>query len=262
MFRRTSRNLLLAAAIAATPAAALAEGAVELAPHRALYLIELTGARDVVEAARGLAATEVRLTCDGWRYSQRYELELTPPAGAPNRTVFRMEGSESLDGRSYGFDAKTDYGDGMPLRLAGRAELDAEGAGEARYTEPGPITQPLPKGTAFPVGSLKAQLAAAVAGAERTDTFWFVGASPDEPLRILSIILPVAEASDAEGLLSGRRWRFVSGFYGDPTDPIPLYEGEETVLENGVLSEALYRYDGYSLQMTLQRLEPLPLPDC
>ena len=109
------RRRISAAALAGLAAFALAPSpaaASEIAPHRALYEISLAGASDVFDSARGLAATEIRKTCDGWRFSQRFELETTPVSGDPARTVLTLEATESFDGKSYAFLSTNDFGIG------------------------------------------------------------------------------------------------------------------------------------------------------
>lgn len=256
--------VLLAAAAALWSAAGFAadpQAAGPVQPHRALYEVSLAGSSAVVQNARGLAATEVQRTCEGWRYVQRYELEIQPVGGETGHTVFQMQGRESLDGRTYAFNSTTDYGEGDPVTLIGQAESGPDG-GEVRYTEPAAYERPLPADVAFAIGSVARQIRAAQAGETQTRQNWFVGAVPDEPLLISSVILPAKPDPAADGLLAGDRWTFVSGFYADPAEPAPLYEGEETLVETGVLAGAVYRYDGYALRLKLQRVEPLPLPDC
>ncbi len=262
--RRKIRALAFALGVLA-PAAAVAAGpggATELVPHRALFVVKLAGPSAVIESARGLAATEIRRTCDGWRYSQRYELEIVSAGGEESHTTFSLDARESLDGRVYSFHSTTDYGEGEPVTMIGRAEGGPAG-GVVRYTEPARLTRDLPPGIGFAVGSVVQMLSAAAAGEDQFRMPWFVGSGPDEPLLISSLIFPAeaAKPSDAP-LLQGRRWRFVSGFYADPKEASPLYEGEETIAETGVMVEALYRYDGYGLKLKLQRAEPVPLPHC
>jgi hypothetical protein len=70
---------------------------------------------------------------------------------------------------------------------------------------------------------------------------WFTGSTSEEPLLVSSLILPLKTKIDGQPLLLGKRWRFLSAFFTDPDQPAPIYEGEETLLANGVLAEAIYR---------------------
>lgn len=248
---------LAAAACLAGGAAAAAD----IAPHRAIYVMTLARPSAVLASASGVAALELSRTCEGWRYRQRYQLATVPVGGEPTEMNFQLEGRESLDNKTYSFQSTSDYGDGQTILMIGRAELGSDG-GVARYTEPFAAERALPPGTGFVVGSLKHALAMADAGATNLTAPWFIGASPDEPLAVSSLIVPGIAVADDNPLLSGKRWRFLSGFYTKPDEAAPTYEGAETLMANGILAEAIYSYDGYDLKMTLQRLESLPEPRC
>lgn len=268
MRQRTSRPAaagllaLLLLPLGAAPASASdPNGADVVKPHRALYEIALVGASDLFESARGLAATEIRRTCDGWRFSQRFELETTQVAGETSRAVLLIDATEAADGGRYAFHSSNDYGDGAPFVLVGQAVLDKDG-GTARYTEPAPVEMALPADTGFAISSVRQAIRAAMDGAKQHRAHWFAGSTPDEPILVNSIIAPAEAPADADGLLSGERWRFLSAFFSRTNDGAPLYEGEETLIETGVLADAVYRYDGYTLHLRLARVEPLPEPDC
>lgn len=252
---------LASLALAVSPVAAPASAA-EIAPHRALYEISLEGPSDIFSGARGLAATEIRKSCDGWRFSQRFELETTPVSGDAVRTILTLEATESFDGKTYAFHSTNDFGIGEPVRLIGQARIDDADGGSVTYTEPTHWDLSLPSDAVFAVSWIERSLEAAAAGADSVRAHWFVGASPDEPMLINSIILPTPPVQGAEGLLAGERWRFVSAFFSARSETTPEYEGEETVTATGVLTEATYRYDGYALRLELQRVEPLSEPDC
>lgn len=264
MRRRISAAALAGLAsivLAASPVAAPAFAS-EIAPHRALYEISLAGPSDVFSSARGLAATEIRKSCDGWRFSQRFELETVPVSGEPLRTVLTLEANESFDGKTYAFQSTNDFGIGEPVRLIGQARIGDAGDGSVSYTEPTRWDLSLPSDAVFAVSWIERSLEAAARGEGSVQAHWFVGASPDEPMLINSIILPTPPVEGAEGLLAGERWRFVSAFFSARSETTPEYEGEETVTTTGVLTEAIYRYEGYALRIELQRVEPLSPPDC
>lgn len=233
----------------------------EVQPHRALYEIALDGPSDLFASARGLAATEMRLTCNAWRFSQRFELETVPVSGEPSRAVLLLDATEGLDGESYAFRSSNDYGDGDPLELIGRAEMSDVG-GLVAYTEPARVEGALPADTGFAVSAVRDALKAAMAGARQHRSHWFVGSTPDEPMLVNSIVVPTPPVPDAQPLLAGKRWRFLSAFFSRSDEATPLYEGEETMVSTGVLASATYRYEGYALRLTLQRLEALPAPAC
>lgn len=258
--RRKTSALAWLCAVAGGIAASTASAA-EMAPHRALYEISLAGPSDVFAAARGLAATEVRRTCDGWRFSQRFELETVPVSGDASRTTLSLEATESFDGKDYSFHSSNDFGITEPVVLIGKAHIGGD-KGAVTYTEPARWDVSLPQDTVFAISWVERGLAAAARGDSSVRAHWFVGASPDEPMLVNSVILPAKPDAAADGLLAGKRWRFVSAFFSARSETTPEYEGTEVVTATGVLAEAAYEYDGYGLRLELQRLEPLPSPDC
>lgn len=254
--RRRISVLAIAAALFASAA-----DAQDVTPHRALYEISLAGPSDMFASARGLAATEVKRTCSGWRFSQRFELETVPVEGEPSRAVLLLDATEGAEGESYAFRSTNDYGGDGSFELVGNAKLGPDG-GMVRYTEPAPVQMPLPPGTGFAISSVRQALQAARAGAKQHRGHWFVGSTPDEPMLVNSLIAPAETPTDAVGLWAGKRWRFLAAFFSTSDETVPLYEGGETLTEQGVLIDAVYEYDGYGLKLTLVRLEPSPPPEC
>jgi hypothetical protein len=237
-------------------------GAGEIAPHRALYQVTLEGPAQNIDDAFGLLSVEITKSCEQWTYSQRFELKLIQEGADLGDFSFRLTAWESLDGARYGFRSTTAQGEGG-VKLVGRGEINESGGGLARYTEPAVFELPLPEGILFPIGWLKAGIAASESGEGRFSGHVFMGAAPDEPLRVNSIILDAKPVLDGPELLQGPRWRHISAFFNPKSAEAPEYEAEETVLASGVLADALMRYPSYSLRMKLQRIEDLPDPgDC
>lgn len=236
----------------------------EIAPHRAIYEVKLAEASSSVDDVEGLLSVEISRSCDQWAYSQRFELRMMQEGKEPSRFSFQLAAWESLDGATYGFRSSTGDGDGAGAKIVGRASAGSIGAATARYTEPAAFERPLPDGVLFPLGWLKAGLKASISGVGKFSGHVFMGAAPDEPLRVNSIILkakPVDPAEASNPLLAGQRWRHISAFYSPKSLDIPEYEAEETVLENGVLAGAVMRYPVYSLAINLKRIEALPAPE-
>lgn len=238
----------------------------EIAPHRAIYEVTLAEATASVDDVQGLLSVELSRSCDQWTYSQRFELRLMQDGEEPSGFSFQLAAWESLDGKTYGFRSTTTEGEGPGVAIVGRASVNADGKASAWYTEPAAFDRPLPNGTLFPVGWLKAGLKASAEGVGRFRGHVFMGAAPDEPLRVNSIIVaakPIDPADASSPLLMGARWRHLSAFFTPKSLEAPEYEAEETVLENGVLAGAVMRYPGYSLAIRLKRIEALPGPgDC
>jgi hypothetical protein len=254
------RFLVLVAIIVGLSAPAAAG---EIAPHRALYEVTMVGPAQNIDDAVGLLSVEISQSCEQWTYSQRFELKLIQEGADLDDFSFRLTAWESLDGNRYGFRSTTSQGEDAGVKLVGRGEINPNGAGLAKYTEPAAFERPLTAGVLFPIGWLKAGLAASEAGEKRFSGHVFMGAAPDEPLRVNSIIVTADAVSQGEVLLRGPRWRYLSAFYNQTSAEVPEYEAEETVLANGVLAGALMRHPTYALQLKLHRIEALPGPsDC
>jgi len=230
----------------------------EIAPHRALYEVTMVGPAQNIDDAVGLLSVEISRSCDQWTYSQRFELKLIQEGADLGYFSFRLSAWESLDGNRYGFRSTTSQGDEAGVKLVGGGEIAPDGVGLAKYTEPEAFERPLPAGVLFPISWLQAGLAASEDGKKRFSGHVFMGAEPDEPLRVNSIIVATDAVSQGEALLQGPRWRHLSAFYNQTSAEVPEYEAEETVLANGVLAGALMRYPTYALQVKLKRIEALP----
>lgn len=235
----------------------------EIAPHRALYEVTMVGPAQDIDDAVGLLSVEISRSCELWRYSQRFELKLIQEGLDLGDFRFRLTAWESLDGHRYGFSSMSSQGDEPAVKLVGRGVIREDGTSVARYTEPAEFERALPELVLFPIGWLKAGLAASEDGQKRFSGYLFMGADPDEPLQVNTIIVSAGTVSQAETLLKGPRWRHLSAFYNEASSEMPAYEAEETVLANGVLAGAIMRYATYDLQIKLQRIEALPDPqDC
>ncbi len=235
----------------------------EISPHRALYEVTMDGPAQNIDDAVGLLSVEISRSCEQWTYNQRFELKLIQEGSDLGDFRFRLTAWESLDGQRYGFHSTKSQGDESAFKLIGRGDIRQDGTSVVRYTEPAAFERDLPEVVLFPVGWLKAGLAASKDGQKRFSGFVFMGASLDEPLRVNSIIVSADIVKEAEPLLQGPRWRHLSAFYNQASAEVPEYEAEETVLANGVLAGALIRYPAYALQIKLQRIEALPDPqDC
>ena len=223
----------------------------------------MEGPSQNIDDALGLLLVEIPRSCEQWTYSQRFELKLIQEGADLSDFSFKLTAWESLDGRRYGFSSSTSQGGAPGVKLVGRGELLEDGAGLARYTESAVFGKPLPVGVLFPIGWLRAGLAASEFGRKRFNRSVFMGAAPDEPLRVNSIIVAADSVPEGHELLRGQRWRHLSAFYNQASAEAPEYEAEKTVLANGVLAGALMRYPTYALRLKLQRIDALRDPiDC
>jgi hypothetical protein len=166
--------LAAAPAYAETPAAAgftrVPEGqAIEarhLAAHRAAYRLSLLPGRNPgrISRADGAMAFELVDACEGWTTRQRFSLTIVDVEGTEVRTASDYSTYESKDGRQLRFTLTQMTQGNVSQRIAGEAEIGADGSGVVRYTEPEPREERLPPGTLLPNAHTILALNAARAG--------------------------------------------------------------------------------------------------
>ncbi len=123
-----------------------------LAAHRAAYRLTLAQAREPGNIARaeGAMAYELIDACDGWATRQRFSLTLTDRDGTEVETASDYSTYESKDGRRLRFTLTQMTQGAVTARIAGEAEIMADGTGVVRYTEPAAREERLPPGTMLP----------------------------------------------------------------------------------------------------------------
>ena len=267
-----ARRLFLAAA-----AAALVLGfdsaahAVEIAPHRAIYVMSLNSARSdsgVVDA-HGLMAYQWGETCDGWTIEQRYRLELrySERSDADIRSSFVTW--ESKDGLRYRFN-QIETKNGKPENeIRGAATLEGPGeGGVAVFAKPKPETLKLAPGVLFPSAHTILLIEQARQGRTFVLRRVFDGATTDNAVEVSAVIgrkLPPDPQADKlkSPLLQRPGWDVRLAFFpADTRLEQPDYELGMQLLDNGVSRNMLIDYGDYSIRTRLQAIEPLKKPRC
>jgi hypothetical protein len=145
-----------APAAPAAPAAAATPGgpitAERMAAHRAAYRLTLDRARDntQIAGATGAMLYEVVDACEGWATRQRFTLTLTDRDGQEIETTSDYSTFETKDGRRLRFSLTQTSQGAVSQRVSGDAELNADGTGRVRYTDPEAKEEVLPAGTLLP----------------------------------------------------------------------------------------------------------------
>lgn len=243
-------------------------GDFEFAPHRAAYILSL-GRSDPgsgVEGADGAMIVDWDESCEGWTVQQRIALDLALATGDNLLSETAYTSWESLDGREYRFRVNSKRDGVTTETFAGEADLDSEGAGEARYSDPEGQVMTLPAGTLFPTVHTIKLLELAKSGDPLLFAVVFDGANEDGAARVNAVIGNEVEpaAADAPELIAGvRGWRMrlaFFDFFGEK--PEPHYELGAVLLENGVARSLEMDYGDFVINATLERIEPVAKPDC
>lgn len=249
----------------------------DLSPHRAVYAMSLNSSKlgGGVTGASGAMTYKFGDSCDGWTVENKTVLTFAYSDGAPVATTWDFVTWESKDGLHYRFRVRSTRDGVVSEEIDGVANLDGHGKGGiARFTLPEPKTMRLPKGTLFPTEHTIRLLEAAEKGDHALERVLFDGTVTDDSFDVNAIIgkpLPananaspaVATTGVSAALLSAPSWHVQMAFFPrGSSDATPDYEVALRYYLNGVADEVVQSFGNFSLKGTLQKLEPLPKPDC
>lgn len=245
-------------------------GRVDIAPHRAVYTLELGRTRQGgnVSGARGALVMEWAKSCAGWTVKQRLKLEMTDNEGNAIETDSNFSSFEASDGLQYSFTSRNLRGGRVTEDIQGHARLDAKGgAGTADFTQPKGTRFDLPKGTIFPTRHMEDLISAARRGERIVFRTVFDGASLDGPLGVNAVIgqsRPRATGNWVREPLTNRpSWHMRLAFFPLKTSkPEPDYELGMRVFENAVADELELDYGSFTVKAKIERIEALERPKC
>ena len=261
-----SRISLAAFLVSATfgPAA----GAVDLAPHRAIYSMKMGKIRvgSAIVDTRGAMYLEWARSCEGWTLTQRVRLQLIDSEGDSVDTDSSFSSWESENGLSYRFTVRNLRNGKVSDDLGGKATLAGKGeAGTAVFERPKGKKFDLPKGSIFPTEHVVQLIERAQAGENRLFRVVFDGASLDGPLEVNAIIGSLIEGNkDAEEALTSRpSWNMRLAFFPvKALGSVPDYELGVRLFDNGVAEDFVLDYGDFTVLAKLEKIEALPLPSC
>src|SRR5579859_3704156 len=262
------------AVIAPSVQAASSVGAPDLASHRAIYKMALATAKSGsgVTAASGAMSYKFGDSCDGWIVENKTALTFAYSDGAPVSTTWDFVTWESKDGLHYRFRVRSTRDGVVNEEIDGTADLEGKGKGGlAKFTLPEAKTMKLPKGTLFPTEHTVRMIELAQAGEHMAERTLFDGTGTDNTFAVSALIGKAAAANknkpEAAGisraLLATPSWPMQMAFFPDGSDDAePDYEVGVRYYQNGVADDVLQSFGNFSLKGTLEKLEPLPKPDC
>jgi hypothetical protein len=275
----TALAVLLAAPLApalgqaAAPAASVPAGqpieARHLAAHRAAYRLTLAQARDpgTIVRAEGAMAYEVIDACEGWATRQRFSLTLTDRDGTEVETASDYATYESKDGRRLRFTLTQMTQGAVTARIAGEAEMQADGSGLVRYTEPAAREERLAPGTMLPNHHTLLTLNAARAGQRLVVGPLFDGTSEDGAQDTTTVMSAWDAPREVEGFptlspLGSVRMR-IAFFDRDAQQQgggatTPSYEVSLRYWENGIADQLLMDFREFVVEGRMVKLEPVP----
>ncbi|HEX2529583.1 MAG TPA: DUF1849 family protein [Geminicoccus sp.] len=252
------------AAIAALVAASFfagSAGATELAPHRAVYRLSLAENNPGnVTAVRGGLVMEWKKACDGWTSNQRLAFQADQAEGAPFLYDVRFSSWESVDNDELRFSMRS-FDDGKPYEeFRGEAVVPPEGGkGKAVFAIPSGESVDLPAGTLFPTQHIKTLIAAAERGEHFVSVPVFDGGGIDS-LSNVSAVIGKQLPADGQKPVS---WSIHLAYHNlsDVTEE-PEFQLAFKLRADGITDDMTLDYGEFVLHGTLDRLEPLTVPDC
>jgi hypothetical protein len=269
MLSRPAGRLALAA-LALFPLAPPA-GAVDIAPHRALYTMTLGTAKSNsgVVGASGTMSYVWGETCDGWTVEQRYKLRMRYAESPEVEITSNYVTWESKDGLRYRFNERKLKNGEIDDEVRGEAQLAGSGkGGSATFSRPKPQTIELPPGALFPTAHTLLILDKAASGEQFVSEQVFDGASEETAVQVSAVIgqaQPAAAGQDAPAspLLERRSWRIRLAFFSaDQKSDKPEYELGMRLYDNGVSRDMLLDYGDFAVKAKLDEIEALPKPNC
>jgi len=245
--------------------------AVTIAPHRAVYALELSQARSGsnVTQAEGRLEYEWDDVCDGWTVRQRTLLSLVHRSGQSIQSNWAINSWESKDGLRYRFFVRRFHASGRVESVRGHAELDGPGlGGRAVFYDPEERVIDLPEGTVFPTNYSLEMMALAEEDRLPVWRVMFDGFGDEELLGVNAAMVSALAAGESASLESAMiadlpSWRVRLAFFPlDRRTPEPDREQGFRVFANGIVDELVIDYGDFSIDADLETLTSLPEASC
>lgn len=290
------------AASAVEPAASAPGGGVQIAAHRALYMMTLAHAKtdSGVTGAQGEMGYQWGETCNGWTVEQRYKLTINYAESHDVNIDSNFVTWESKDGLSYRFNQKETRNGTVDEEIRGSAQLEGPGkGGTITFEKPQPQTMKLPPGALFPSAHTILLIQKAKEGQDFVARQVFDGATVEGAVLVSAVIgkkiepnvKPAADpkadpkgAADMKGgaaapdakntasapdpslgdpILQQPAWHIRLAFFpSNPNTETPDYELGMLLLDNGVSRDMTIDYGDYTIRAKLAKIEPLGKPHC
>lgn len=265
--------LILTMGAASIAQAAGPNGSGVLAPHKALYDIDLVATRSGSQVINisGKMFYEWRPSCEAWITDHRFNLHYEY-ADSPGMTITSdFSTYEPFDGTSFDFTSRRSRNGALYQELRGRAELNGDKGGAVTYTSPDGLTFDLSPGMMFPMRHTLGMIEKAKGGGRFFPAHVFDGSDEEGPVEISTFIGKPANAlkvvqpgKDLDmGLINTPAWNVRMAVFPDGSDEAQSdYEMSMVFHENGVISDMLIEYDDFSVSQRLVAIEELKGEPC
>ena len=241
------------------------DAASSLAPHRALYEIDLVSKRSGAQILNvdGEMMYEWQPACEGWNTQHRFQLfyEYTDSPAAQISSDFST--FEGFDGKSINFSSRRKSDNILLDQYRGYAALNEDQSAAVTYSIPSDLSHDLPVGTLFPTQHTIQMVKAIQEGKKFFNATVFDGSDETGAVQVNSFIGAPAPASTIQNskdinadLLQSAAYKLRLAFFPESREePTPEYEMDMLLHDNGVIREMLIQYDDFSVRQTLKALK-------
>lgn len=259
------------AAHAVLPSAKIEEdtksGAVHLAPHKALYDINLVATRSGSQIVniKGKMFYEWKKTCEGYITDHRFQLKYEYTDSPALQITSDFSTYEMLDGSQFNFSSRRKRNQDIYEEYRGAASVDSEIA-RADYKIPEAASFEFSSDAYFPMGHTVEMIRQASMGNKFFNAVVFDGSDDEGPVEINTFIgkgvnpmalLNPSKQLDME-LLNNKAWKVQMAVFPVFDDAETSdYEMEMVFHENGVISDMFIDYDDFSVTQKLVALEAI-----
>ncbi|WP_150522797.1 cell envelope integrity EipB family protein [Roseibium sediminis] len=255
--------------VASLPEAALAGGSA-LAPHRAVYDMEL----DQAEGQSGIASLSGRMvydfsgnSCDGYSVSFRFVTEFQDESGGSQVTDLQTTSFEAPDAKAYEFLSKTFVNQKLTESTRGKAK-QSDDVKLVDLAEPEKRSVLITDTALFPTEHLKRVISSALDGTRFVAADVYDGSETGDKVfsttAVIGAVRDDAEtitgaAGQVEKLDGVKRWPVTIAYF-DPSqeeggEQTPVYQLTFVLYENGVSRELILDYGDFAMKGKLTDLK-------
>ena len=265
------RHCLLTIALLTVTSPAMATGA--LAPHKALYNIEMVSKRSSSQVLNihGQMFFSLTPSCEAWTTDHRFNLYYEYADSAPMQITSDFTTYEPLDGNSFDFNSRRKRDGELYQELRGTALRDDKGGSRVTYTEPAGLTFDVPSGGLFPMAHTVAMMNNIHEGKKIFNAVVFDGSDEEGPLEINTVVgkavnvmatMQPGPTIDTTLVNSPARRVRMAFFPLNNDNEASDYEMNVVLHDNGVISDMLVDYGEFSVSQKLIALDKIALPTC
>ncbi len=259
--------------------ATTAADAATIVPHRAVYDLRLTRAKEGADLSNvdGRMVFEILgSACDGWTVSFRMVNQFRPTDGAAKLIDTQTTSYESGDGLDLRYSQKEFIDNRLDRESrvkVSRQEVQGEGKGKGKIELPSVKDFTVPAEALFPMRHQLKLMDAALADGTRDTSLIYDGSDSEKTFRAISFIgkrkAAGANARDKENgeaaALAGLpSWPMTISYYdvAGGNQDTPTYQIGFDMYENGVATGLVLDYGDFALDGKLAKLELLDAGTC